>query len=586
MQTLIRQLNQAFGDAFEAAGFERSAGTVALSQRPDLCQFQCNGAMAVAKKAGIAPRVAAEKVLATLVGKERYKDLSLAGPGFINISFTDEVLRASLSEAGLESRLGVPAANPSENVVIDFGGPNIAKPMHVGHLRSTIIGDSLQRLHRFLGNKVTSDIHLGDWGTQMGMLIEAVKEEQPGLPYFDESKNSSYPKESPVSLEDLERLYPAMSARCKEDAALADKARLATKDLQSGRAGYRALWRHFVDASIAALKKDLGELGVSFDLWLGESDSQSGIPKTLEELKAKNVAVSSEGALVIMLETEQGSEMPPLLLVKSDGGYLYGTTDLQTLRERVEGLKAQRLLYVADKRQSLHFKQVFQGAKKAGYLGAAHAEHVAFGTVNGKDGKPFKTREGGVMRLQALLAMAVEEASKRMDENEIAKELAASARAKIAKQVGYAAVKFADLSNHRSSDYAFDLEKFTQFEGKTGPYLLYAAVRMKSILRKGAERGFKPGALTEPGDLERPLYLKLLALPEALERAAADSLPHVICEYAHELSGAFSTFYAGCNIVNETDQAKRGSWLALTEYSLKVLGRCLEILGLEAPEQM
>jgi arginyl-tRNA synthetase len=565
MTSVIQELSALFGGAFEKAGFESRFGAVSVSARPDLCQFQCNGAMPAAKAKAMNPRQAAQAVLDLLKGDPRFKELSLAGPGFINISLSDTAL------ASLVPQLALPQAAPRKKVLIDFGGPNVAKPMHVGHLRSSIIGDCLQRLHRAMGNEVVSDIHLGDWGTQMGMLILGLKEEG---------------RESSFTLEDLERIYPAMSARCKADEALAEAARRATKDLQAGRSDYRALWRSFVDLSIKALKHDFSGLGVHFDLWLGESDSQAEIPAMLEDLEARGISQKSEGAVVIMCDPEGATEVPPLLLVKSDGGYLYGTTDLATLRERVRDQKAQRLIYVADKRQALHFKQVIQGGKKSGYLGRATAEHVGFGTVNGKDGKPFKTRDGGVMRLQALLAMAVEEAGKRMDEGEIAEDLSAEERSDIAHKVGYAAVKYADLSNHRSSDYAFDIEKFTQFEGKTGPYLLYAAVRMKSILRKAAERSQAAGPLLPPGDAERPLTLKLLAMPEALVRASDESLPHVLCEYAYELSGAFSTFYAGCNIINEADEAKRGSWLSLTSKTFETLEKILGILGMETPEKM
>ena len=585
MQPLSHQLSQLFQDAFESAGMERRHGQVQPSGRPDLCQFQCNGAMPAAKAAGLNPRQAADKVLAQLQGHAAIKELSLAGPGFINITLTDAFLAGQAREAAADPRQGVVLAAQPHKVVIDFGGPNVAKPLHVGHLRSAIIGDCLQRLHRFRGMEVVSDIHLGDWGTQMGMLIEGVREEQPGLPYFDAEGAGPYPSVSPVSLEDLERLYPLVSARCKDDAVLSERARTATKDLQAGRPGYRALWRHFVGVSVAEIRKDFGDLDVSWDLWLGESDSQGGIPAMLADLATRGISAASEGALVIHLDPIANTETPPLLLVKKDGGYLYGTTDLATLRERVQA-GAKRLLYVADKRQSLHFAQVFQGAQKAGYLAGATAEHVGFGTVNGKDGKPFKTRDGGVMRLQTLLAMALDEAAKRLAENQLGQGLSAAEKQDVARKVGYAAVKFADLSNHRASDYAFDLEKFTQFEGKTGPYLLYAAVRMKSIQRKAAERGFSAGLLAEPGDFERPLYLKLLALPDALERAASDSLPHVLCEYAFELAGAYSTFYQNCSILHEEDPAKRGSWLALTGHSLAVLERVLGLLGIAAPESM
>ncbi|MGH7442565.1 MAG: arginine--tRNA ligase, partial [bacterium] len=375
-----------------------------------------------------------------------------------------------------------------------------------------------------------------------------------------------YPTNAPISLGDLERLYPAMSARCKNDPELAEKARAAVKDLQAGRPGFRALWRHFVDLSIAAIKADFAVLGVSWDLWLGESDSQAEIPAMLEDLKSRGITTLSEGATVISLDPIAKADTPPLLLVKSDGGYLYGTTDLAALRARVvQG--ARRVLYVADRRQSLHFAQVFQGASKAGYLAdatggcPARAEHVPFGTVNGKDGKPYKTRDGGVMRLGVLLSEALDHAAQRLDENGMGKDLPPDERTAVASQVAVAAIKFADLCNPRVGDYVFDLEKFTLFEGKTGPYLLYAAVRMKSILRKAAERSFMPGVLLEPSDAERPLILKLSALPETLERAAQESAPNLLCDWAYDLAGAFSTFYQTSNVLREEDAARRGAWL-------------------------
>jgi len=413
-----------------------------------------------------------------------------------------------------------------------------------------------------------------------------VREEQPALPYFDLAAQGPFPASSPVGLDDLERLYPAMSARCKGDPSLAERARLATRELQAGRPGYRALWRHFVDVSIACIRADFAGLGVSWDLWLGESDSQAGIPAMLEDLQARGVSSRSEGAVVIHLDPIANTQTPPLLLVKSDGGYLYGTTDLATLRERVRDMGVRRLLYVADKRQSLHFAQVFQGAEKAGYLKGAKAEHVAFGTVNGRDGKPYKTREGGVMRLQQLLAEALEKSAQRLGENGLGKDLQPGEAREVARQVAMAAVKFADLCNPRAGDYVFDLDKFMLFEGKTGPYLLYAAVRMKSILRKAGERGFAPGELAEPGDKERPLILKLLAFPETLQRAAADSAPHVLCDWAYDLAGAFSAFYQGASILHEEDPGRRGAWLALTRTTLTALETVLALLGLETPEMM
>ena len=587
MQTLLQKLNALMAEAFVAAGVDAKHSTVVPSQRPELGQFQCNGALAAAKAAKENPQALADQVLAKLQGQSGLRDLSKAGPGFINLSVTDAFLAAHVAEQGASPALGLPAAAPAQKVLVDFGGPNVAKPMHVGHLRSAIIGDCLQRLQRRLGHTVLSDVHLGDWGTQMGMLIEAVKEEQPGLPYFDAAQKGPFPAESPVSLDDLERLYPAMSARCKDDETLAEKARLAVRDLQAGRPGYHALWRHFVDESIKALRADFGLLGSRFDLWYGESRYQAAIPGMVDELLKRGIATLSEGATVIAMDPVNGKEVPPLLLLKSDGAALYATTDLATLRERVRDDHADRILYVTDKRQGLHFRQVFAAAQKTGFAGACRLDHVDFGTVNGTDGKPFKTRAGGVMRLRDLLQMAVDEAAKQMLASGVANEFDAAEKAEIARKVGLAAVKFADLSNHRQSDYTFDLERFSQFEGKTGPYHLYAAVRMKAILRKAAERKLAPGALqAAAGEADRRLMLVLSALPEAYALAAEHSTPHSLCEYAYEVAQAFSSFYQNCNILREEDPARQGAWLGLTQLTLRVLEDVLSVLGLETPERM
>jgi arginyl-tRNA synthetase len=580
--TLIQQLNLWMRDAFSQAGVDPSYGAVLPSQRPELGQFQCNGALGAAKAAKANPKAIAEKVLAVLQAQPALRGLSLAGPGFINLSVDDAYLAAQLQANGL----GLEKPAQPQKVIVDFGGPNVAKPMHVGHLRSSILGDCLQRLQRRLGHDVVSDVHLGDWGTQMGMLIEGVREEQPGLPYFTGSAGP-FPAESPVSLEDLERLYPVMSARCKEDETLAEKARIAVRDLQAGHAGYLALWKHFVGTSITALKEDFGQLGIHFDLWYGESRYQPAIPGMVKDLMDRGLAVVSEGATVLPIDPINGREIPPLLLLKSDGGALYGTTDLATLRERVKDDRAERILYVTDKRQSLHFTQVFAAAQKSGYAGACRLDHVDFGTVNGKDGKPFKTRAGGVMRLRDLLQMAMDEAAKAMEAGGVGAEFGAEEKADIARKVGLAAVKFADLSNHRTHDYVFDLEKFSQFEGKTGPYHLYAAVRMKAILRKAAERGFKPGPLAPAvGDSDRQLMLVLAGLPEAYAGVAEHNTPHALCEYAYQLAQAFSGFYQNNHILNETDEARRAAWLGLTQLTLTALLDVLDVLGMPTPERM
>lgn len=587
MQSLLAKLSALFGDAFEANGLDRTFGEVTVSQRPDLGQYQCNGALPAAKQMKGNPRAVAQQVLDSLGEREIFTDLSLAGPGFINISLTDAFLGAWVKDVDADERLGCPTVEKARNVVIDFGGPNVAKAMHVGHLRSSIIGDSLQRMFRFVGENVTSDVHLGDWGTQMGMLITELRRRQPELPYFDESYTGPYPEESPISIEDLEAMYPEASARCKGDAEAMEEARLATVALQRQRPGYYALWRHFVNVSAAALKRDFGSLGITFDLWLGESDAQPRIPAMLEKLEQGGFVKESQGARVVEVPpVDDGKELPPLILVKSDGGVMYGTTDLATVEQRVEELHADLILYVVDARQHLHFEQVFRAARLTGIAKDAELEHIAFGTMNGTDGKPFKTRAGGVMKLSDLLAMATEQAAARMAEAGVAEGYSAEEREEIARMVGIAAVKYADLMNHRTSDYIFDLEKFTRFEGRTGAYLLYAAVRCKSILRKAEERGLRPGALLPPGERERELYLTLTQLSDAIDMVYRKRAPNYLCEYVYVLAQAFSRFFSQCHILSESDPALQASWLGLTKLCLRQFELALRLLGIEVPERM
>ncbi len=587
VQSLLNRLSSLVGDAFQAAGLESSFGTVVISARPDLGQFQCNGALPAAKANRRNPREVAEAVLAALGEREIFADLSLAGPGFINITLTDAYLAAWVQAMAGDERLGCPLTERPERVVIDFGGPNVAKAMHVGHLRSSIIGDCLQRVFRFVGDSVVSDVHLGDWGLQMGMLITEMKRRQPELPYFDAAYTGPYPAESPINIDDLEAMYPQASARCKGNEADMEEARIATMELQQNRPGYHALWRHFVNISAAALTRDFGALGITFDLWLGESDAQARIPAMIARLEAAGFVEDSEGARVIQLPAAEGEkELFPLILVKSDGGVMYGTTDLATVEQRVQDLGAQVILYVVDMRQAYHFEQLFRAAQRTGISGGAHLEHVYFGTMNGTDGKPFKTREGGVMKLSDLLSMATEQADMRMREAGIAEGYDDEERNRIARMVGIAAVKYADLMNHRTSNYIFDLEKFTRFEGRTGAYLLYAAVRCKSVLRKAAERGFATGAITATGEAERELLVALCGLPDAIEVVHDKRAPNALCEFAYGLAQAFSRFYAECHILTEQNATVRGSWLGLTQLCLNQIELALNLLGIEIPERM
>jgi arginyl-tRNA synthetase len=579
MISLSTELSAVAGAAFAAEGLSESFGQVQVSDRPDLAQFQCNGALAAAKQAKANPRAIAEKVAARLKADARFAKVEIAGPGFINLDVTDALLADRAAAAAKDSRLGAAETSAGKSVVIDFGGPNVAKPMHVGHLRSTILGDSLQRLFRANGWTVTSDIHLGDWGLQMGQLISEIEHRGIAPIYFDAAYYGPYPEQSPVSMEDLEEIYPAGAAACKADPARLEEARKATAELQAGRPGYRALWQHFVNVSEVGLAREFASLGVKFDLWKGEASVDALIPR--------HIAVMSEGALVIpVARNSDKKEMPPLILLKSDGAVLYGTTDLATVIDRVSQQDPDLVLYVVDHRQHGHFEQVFRAAEIAGFNGHALLEHVGYGTMNGTDGKPFKTRAGGVMKLHDLIAMATEEAEKRLAEQGLGEDYSAEERKAIARMVGIATIKFADLSNHRTTDYVFDLARFSRFEGKTGPYLQYAAVRIQSILRRAESEGKAVAAPVVRSPEERALILQLLALGDRLAAAEDKRAPNILCEYAFELAQSFSRFYAEHHILSETDADLRAARLGLCRLTLQVMTKVLDLLGIDVPERM
>jgi arginyl-tRNA synthetase len=587
--SLLAELSELMGAAFAGLGLDPRQGTVVVSQRPELADFQCNGALAVAKTAGRSARELAEELARAVSGDPRIAAATVAGPGFVNLTVADDHLAAECAGIAADARLGVPVAPHPLHVLVDYAGPNVAKAMHVGHLRATIIGDSLQRLFRFAGHRVTRDPHFGDWGLQMGLVIAEIERLQPDLPYFDNDLGGPYPETSPVTLDDLQELYPVAAARAHEDPGFAERARLVTVDLQQGRAGYRALWRHMKRVSEESQRHDFADLGVEFDLWYGESDVADLLGPLVADLRARGLAVDSRGATVIPV-TEEGEtrELPPLILETSVGGYLYATTDLATIRHRADVLQVDLALYVVDARQADHFEVLFRAARKTGIAPPAMAlEHIAFGTMNGKDGKPFKTRAGGVVRLRDLIDMVRDAAAVRLAEAEIAQDYPPEERESIARRVGLAALKFADLVNHRTSNYVFDLERFASFEGKTGPYLQYGAVRIKSILRNAAERGYAPGpALPPSGEAERNLVLELTRLPEVIERAIDLRAPNHVAEYAFVLAGRFNRFYDACHILSEPDPARRDSWLLLVDTTLRTLTLLLDLLGIEVPERM
>ena len=601
MKDFATQLAGACGAAFEAEGLEARWGAVKQSDRPELADFQCNGCMGAAKQAGMNPRDLAAKIAPRLAEHDAIDRVDVAGPGFLNITVSDTALSAHAALIAADDKAGGGQASDPESVIVDFGGPNVAKPMHVGHIRSAVIGDTLVRLLRFLGDEVTGDVHLGDWGLQMGLLIIAVMDEQPTLDYFDASQTGPFPNDPPVTMEDLSRLYPMASARSKEDEAYAKRAQEAVAEMQAGRPGYRALLRHFIDVSVAALKVDYGFLDVSFDLWRGESDVDPLIAPMVEMLKAEGLAVEDDGAWIIDIAKDGENvetvgkdgnprlknPMPPFMLVNSRGATGYHATDLATIKDRVDTLGPDRMLYVVDQRQALHFEQVYRASDKAGYIAKDRLEHLGFGTVNGKDGKPFKTREGGTLRLADLNGMALEEATKRIGETGLSGDIGADEKAEIGELVARAALRFADLQNQRTTNYVFDLERFTSFEGKTGPYLLYAAVRIKAILRRAADQGFAAGEIEIGADEERKLVLALDGFALALRLAREKRMPHYVCEHVYGLAQAFSAFYAACPILkDDVSDTVRSSRIALCQAVLHQLEAGLGILGITAPERM
>ena len=589
MASLARELSAAAGAAFEAVGLEARFGDVRRSDKPELADFQCNGAMAAAKAAGRNPREIAGEVAAALKAHPMVLSAEVAGPGFINLRVSDAALSARAEAVRGDGMAGAEKAPDAAVTVIDFGGANVAKPMHVGHLRSAVIGDTLQRMLRFAGDTVISDVHLGDWGLQMGHLVTELEDEQPGLVYFDAGFTGPYPAESPVTIDDLGRLYPQASNKAKADEARNERSQKAVAEMQAGRAGYRALLRHFIDVSVEALKKDYGFLNVSFDLWKGESDVDHLIPGLVERFKAAGLAEMSDGACIVhVVKDSDKKEMPPVMLVNSRGGTGYHTTDLATILDRMESLTPapERMLYVVDQRQALHFEQVYRAAGMLGLIEESRLEHIGFGTVNGADGKPFKTREGGVLRLADLQAMALEEADKKLSAANLPADMGADERADVAKKVAVAALRFSDLMNTRTTNYVFDLERFTSFEGKTGPYLMYAAVRVKSVLRRAAEAGHAPGKVALSEESERALVLQLDGFGAALLGAREKRMPHILCEHLYSLAQAFSAFYAALPIAAEADAAKRASRLAIADAVRHQLETGLGLLGIAVPERM
>lgn len=587
MTSITEALSSLVGDAFDAEGLPAELGKVVTSDKPDWAPYQCNGAMAAAKLAKKAPRDVAAAIKDRLEAAHPDLTLEIGGPGFLNITPPVQTYSDRLAQLASDARTGAQRTEKPLSIMIDFGGPNVAKPMHVGHLRSSVLGDCLHRLLRFNGHTVVSDIHLGDWGLQMGHLITELAEEQPDLAYFDPDQTGPYPEEPPVTIDDLSRLYPQASAKAKEDAARNEVSREATAQLQAGRPGYRALLAHFIAVSIKALKADFDALGVHFDLWKGESDVNDLIPELVEDFKSRGVAEESDGAWIVRVAEEgDKKELAPLILVSRSGAALYATTDLATISERRSEQDPDLILYVVDLGQSDHFEQVFRAAIKADLASDGGLEHVKFGTVNGPDGKRLRTRSGGTFKLADLIGEARDRARARLEEAGLGAELSSEEFDHVARCVANAAIKFSDLQNVRTTNYIFDLDRFVSFEGKTGPYLLYQAVRIKSLLRKAEAEGVSAGSIEVAHSAEAALARRLDGFDAALKRAESGRAPNVLCEHAYVLAQAFSSFYSACPILPEKDPSIRSSRLALAQLTLRQLELVLELIGLDVPERM
>lgn len=588
MKKLLDRITEEVVQAFETCEYDGGYGKVTLSNRPDLCEYQCNGSLPAAKEYHCAPIQIAEKVVEELKKSAMFEEAAAVKPGFINLKVSAAFLQDCLREMAADERLGCEKTDEPATIIVDYGGPNVAKPLHVGHLRSAIIGESVKRLGRFVGHHMIGDIHLGDWGLQMGLIITELKCRKPELPYFDESYTGEYPAEAPFTISELEEIYPTASARSKTDEAYKEEAMQATYLVQHGHRGYQAVLRHILDVSVADLKKNYASLNVEFELWKGESDAQPYIPDMVAAMKEQGYAYESEGALVVDVKEETDTkEVPPCMILKSDGASLYTTTDLATLVERRKLFDPDAVIYVVDKRQEMHFVQVFRCARKTGIVDErVRLQFLGFGTMNGKDGKPFKTREGGVMRLEHLIADINEEMYRKIAANpEISEEEAR----KTAKIVGLSAIKYGDLSNQASKDYVFDLERFTSFEGNTGPYILYTIVRIKSILNKYAATDRNPAdeVIGQPlNETQKTLMLKLARCGAVIEEAFEELAPHKVCAYIYELANDFNKFYHETKILGEEDEEKRGGLVAVLVLTKRVLELCIDLLGFEAPERM
>ena len=588
MKKILDLISEEMQQAFAAAGYDAELGRVTVSNRPDLCEYQCNGAMAGAKKYHKAPIMIANDVAEKLSDSKVFAEVQAVAPGFLNLKIKNSFFTDYLKEMEKADKFGLDKPEKPMKIVVDYGGANIAKPLHVGHIRSAVIGESVKRILRYCGHEVIGDVHLGDWGLQMGLVITELKERKPDLVYFDDSFTGEYPTEAPFTISELEELYPTASKKSKEDPEYKAKAMDVTFKMQSGVRGYRAIWKHILNVSVADLKKNYGSLNVDFDVWKGESDVHDIIHGMVEYMKKEGYAHESEGALVVdVKEDTDTKEIPPCMILKSDGASLYNTTDLATIMDRMENIHPDEIIYLTDKRQELYFVQVFRCARKTGLVKPETIlKWIGFGTMNGKDGKPFKTRDGGVMRLEVLIRETTEEMYRKITENH---ELSEEEAKNTAKLIALAALKYGDLSNQASKDYVFDLDRFTSFEGDTGPYILYTIVRIKSILNKYKEQGGSPDTaelMDAVSASEKDLMMQLAGFKSTMESAGAELAPHKICAYIYDLANAFNRFYHETRILAEEDEKRKEGLIALLVLTKEIMETCIDVLGFSAPDRM
>ena len=570
--SLEKIINTKLAEVFNSLQLNPQYAVVKVSDRPDLSDFQCNGALALAKSEKKNPREIATQIAAKLQEDPDFSKISVDGPGFLNLSINNSLIAKVLDAMSEDERFGCEKVSNPHKIVLDSGGPNVAKALHVGHLRSAAIGEAIRRIEIFAGNEVISDVHFGDWGTPMGMILaEIIKQDG------DLSKTESY------DINDISAFYKKANIRCKEDEAAKETARIITADLQNGNPEYRKAWQHLRKVSVDAVKKNYDELDAHFDLWLGESDAHETCAEIVKLAAQKGVSEVDDGATIIRLE-ETNKPKPPVILVKSDGGYAYQVTDIATIKMRVDNLNAQEIIYVVDKRQSLHFEQVFEVAEKLGIAPNVTLRHIGFGTVNGPDGKPFKTRDGGVMNLEDLLKLSKDKVRESMPQAGEVEGYGEKEIEKLVSQIAIGAIKYQDLKNNIASGYVFEVDDFAKFDGKTGPYIQYAIARINSILRKAGD--IKPGKVIISNAEERDLALKLMQLSNIIMRTQEAKEPSIISDYAYTLAQTFSSFYNTSPIMSAESQDLASSRLQLAKLVRDVLTLLLYLLGIEAPEVM